>query len=100
MPAWFSKNLGNGMVAYTPTREIMNAFTPLFTAAGLPVEMAVFSGNDQQGNVIVYFSPSASDLAKMFGAQPSEKPPREGLSLLVGDARAWEYFYPTSQGNQ
>ena len=29
MPAWFSKNLGDAVMAFNPTQEIMNAFTPL-----------------------------------------------------------------------
>ena len=100
MPTWFSKNLGDGVTAYAPTNQIMNAFTPLFAAAGLPLDMAVFSGHDQERNVIIYFSPRATDLAKIFGAQMCEKPQKDGLSLLVGQQQAWEHFYPTPEGLQ
>ena len=70
MPAWFSKNLGDGVVAYVPTQDIMNAFTPLFAAAGLPVNTALFSGYDGQRNIIIYFSPGVSKLVNIYGAQP------------------------------
>jgi hypothetical protein len=81
MPTWFSKNLGDGVVAYVPTQEIMNAFTPLFSAAGLPMNMALFSGHDERRNIIIYFSPSASKLADIYGAQPYEKPGSGAISL-------------------
>ncbi len=101
MPTWFSKDLGDGVAAYTPRLQIMDAFMPMFTAAGCPIDMAVFSRYDLQRNVVtVYFSPRASKLAGIFGAQPCEKPPREDLSLSVGDVRVWEHFYPPSEGNQ
>ena len=101
MPTWFSKDLGDGVAAYTPTHEIMDAFTPMLAAAGCPIDMVLFSRYDSQRNVVtVYFSPHASNLARMFGAQPCEKPSREDLSLLVWDARVWEHFYPPSEGNQ
>ena len=59
--------------------------------------MAVFSRHDVEKNVItVYFSPSAFELATMFNGKPCDKPPREGLSLLGGDQRSWENFYPVN----
>jgi hypothetical protein len=57
--------------------------------------MAVFSRYDLAANLVtVYFSPGAEVLAKAFGAQPSAKPNSERLTLLVGDARAWDLFFP------
>jgi hypothetical protein len=100
MLSWFSKNLGNGVVALGPTQDIMNAFTPLFAAAGLPIDMALFSGHDERRNIIIYFSPGASKLANICGAQPCEKPGREDLALLVGHSGAWEHFDPNPQATQ
>ena len=99
MPTWFSKDLGDGMAAYDPRLQIMDAFVPMFAAAGCPIDMAVFSRYDLRTNVVtVYFSPRASELAGIFGAQPCEKPSRDDLCLSVGDVRAWEHFYPPSNG--
>jgi hypothetical protein len=100
MLSWFSKNLGDGVVAFAPTQDIMNAFTPLFAAAGLPINMAFFSGHDERRNIIIYFSPGASKLANMCDAQPCEKPGRGDLALLVGHSGALEHFYPNPQGTQ
>lgn len=96
MPTWFSKDLGDGMQAFTPTGVIQTTFFPMFAAAGCPIDMAVFTRYDLDRNVVTaYFSPSASQLARIFGAQPCEKPTRdEHLSLSCGDQRAWDHFYP------
>ena len=98
MSRWFSKNLGNGTAAVAPTLEIQTAFGNAAAAAGLPTDMALFSKHDMRGNVSLYFSPGASDFAKTWGAQPCEKPEKEGLSLLVGHAFALEHFYPYPKG--
>jgi hypothetical protein len=100
-PTWFSKDLGDGVQAYAPRLQIMDAFMPMFAVAGCPIDMAVFSRYDLRTNVVtIYFSPRASELAKMFGATPCEQPIREDFSLSVGDVRAWEHFYPAAQKNQ
>ena len=98
MNQWYSKNLGDGGEAFVPTNKIQEAFVPLFVAAGNPVDMAVFSRYDLEKNIVTaYFSPRAETLAKIFGAQPCEKPKNEGhLSLSVGDARCWKLFYPAA----
>lgn len=98
MTQWYSKNLGNSSEAFAPTNAIQEAFVPLFVENRNPVDMAVFSRYDLEKNIVTaYFSPRAEILAKMFGAQPCEKPKNEGhLSLSVGDAHCWQLFYPTS----
>ena len=98
MTQWYSKDLGDGRQAFAPTKEIQSAFVPMFIAAGQPIDMAVFSRNDLERNIVtVYFSPGASMLAKIFGASPCEKPKKENeLGLLVGDQRCVEMFYPTA----
>lgn len=99
MTQWHSKDLGDGIDANAPRGEIREAFLPLFAAKGCPVGMAVFSHYDLEKNIVtVYFSPGASVLAKTFGASPCEKPKKvEGFGLLVGDARAAEFFYPSAK---
>lgn len=99
MMTWYSKELGDGIEAAAPRFQIQEAFAPIFAAAGCPIDMAAFSRYDLEKNIVtVYFSPGASVLAKAFGAAPCEKPKKvEGFGLLVGDARATEFFYPAAK---
>ncbi|MDP2024849.1 hypothetical protein [Sulfuriferula sp.] len=99
MTQWYSKDLGDGIDANTPSHLIQEAFLPLFAAAGQPIDMAVFSRYDLEKNIVTaYFSPGAAALAKMFGAQACEKPKRENsLRLLVGDQQCLQFFYPSAQ---
>ena len=98
MNTWFSLDLGDGVAAYAPTRQIQDSFMSMFMTAGGPVAMALFSRYDLNRNVVtVYFSPVASQVATLFAAKPCEKPHREDLGLLAGDQRCWNLFYPTSQ---
>lgn len=98
MSTWSSVDLGDGVAAYEPSGRIQEAFIPFFAAAGLPHDMAVFSRYDLQENMVTaYFSPSAHEIGKLFEAIPCEKPSRPRLSLLVGDVRAWDIFYPSAK---
>lgn len=99
MTQWYSKDIGDGVAAFAPSDQIQKAFLPLFVAAGQPTNMAVFSRYDLEKNIVtVYFSPGAAALAETFGARPCEKPKKEGrLSLLVGDQRCLDLFYPSAQ---
>lgn len=95
MSSWHSKALGDGVAAAAPSMKILEAFSPLYIAAGQPADMAVFSRYDLEANVVtVYFTPGAAQLASLFGAKPCDKPSSEGIGLLVGDARAWKLFFP------
>lgn len=95
MNQWYSKELGDGTQAFAPTSAIQEAFLPLFAASGRPIGMAVFSRYDLEKNLVtVYFSPRAEALAKMFGAQPCEKPSITNIALDVGDARCWQELFP------
>ena len=101
MGNWFSKTLGDGMTAYEPADEIENAFQPLFSAAGNPAEMAVFTRYDSEGRlqceVTAFFSPAAAAVATLLGAQPCVKPRRDGLILLAGDERCWPVLFPKGE---
>lgn len=95
MKDWFSLNLGDGIQAFEPSRLIMDAYANAYIAAGSPVDMAVFSKRNQgekRALITAYFTPSASSLAKAFGAQPCEKPTSEDMALLVGTQAAWDFF--------
>ena len=98
MNNWYSLSLGDGIMAGMPSVEIEEAFQQAFTAAGKPLEMAVFTRAESEGRlhceVIAYFSPAARDVAEEFDAEPCEKPARPGLGLLAGDERAWSLLFP------
>lgn len=99
MSTWYSADLGDGIEAYEPSNKIQEIFTPVFVAAGFPFDMAVFSRYDLDKNIVTaYFSPSAHEIAKLFNATPCEKPLRQNrLSLLIGDIRCWDIFYPSEK---
>ena len=98
MDTWYSKELGDGMMAATPSAEIEEVFLRLFDIAGKPRNMAVFTRLESEGRlhceVIAYFSPAAKEVAKTFDAQPCEKPSGAGLGLLAGDEISWSVLFP------
>ncbi len=98
MEPWYSKELGDGIIATTPSNEIQEVFLRLYDAAGKPIEMAVFTRHESEGRlhceVIAYFSPAAKDIAQVFNAQPCEKPSLAGLGLLAGDQDSWSLLFP------
>ena len=98
MDTWYSKELGDGMIAAIPSDEIEEVFLKLFSASGKPRNMAVFTRLESEGRlhceVIAYFSPAAKEVAKAFDAQPCEKPSRAGLGLLAGDEISWSVLFP------
>jgi len=102
MDTWYSKALGDGIIAATPSDEIEKEFLKLFIAAGRPLNMAVFTRPESEGRlhceVMAYFSPAAKDVAKAFDAQPCVKPARAGLGLLAGDELSWSALFSESDG--
>lgn len=102
MDTWYSKALGDGMMAATPSDEIERAFLQQFNAAGKPLNMAVFTRLESEGRLhcemMAYFSPAAQSVAEAFEAQPCEKPRRAGLGLLAGDERSWSMLFHERDG--
>ena len=100
MDSWYVLNLGDGIMATTPSDQIRDRFLQIFAGAGDPPEMAVFKRFESEGRlhceVIAYFSPAAVRMAEEFDAQPCVKPERTGLGLLAGDARSWSVLFPES----
>jgi len=98
MDNWYSINLGDGIMAVTPSDEIKEIFLQSFNAAGRSPDMAVFTRYEAEGrlqcDVIAYFSPAAADVAKVFDTEPCEKPAPEGLGLLAGDESSWSVLFP------
>jgi hypothetical protein len=102
MTSWYTKELGDGIMADAPSEEIKAAFLRSFQAAGEPLEMAIFTRLESEGRlhceVVAYFSPAAQELARGFDAEPCARPAREGLGLLAGDARCWPLLFPDIAG--
>jgi hypothetical protein len=98
MGFWYSKQLGDGMMAAMPSAEIEKVFQSLFETAGKPADMAVFTRHESEGRlhceVVAYFSPAAVEVARFFNAEPCEKPARQELGLLAGDGRVWSVLFP------
>jgi hypothetical protein len=101
MNTWFSKSLGDGMMAYEPSEQISKAFLRSSGTAGNPAEMAVFTRHESEGRlhceVVAYFSPAAAEVARQFEAEPCAKPLRAGLGLLAGEQSAWSALFPESE---
>lgn len=101
METWYSLALGDGMTSGALSAEVEEEFAPMFTAAGRPPAMAVFTRAESEGRlhceVIAYFSPAAGDVANALDAEPCERPARAGLSLLAGEEASWALLFP--EGN-
>ena len=98
MKSWYSLRLGDGMTYGMPSAEIEEAFAAAFQSAGQPPAMAVFTRPESEGRlhceVIAYFAPAASEVAKEFDAEPCDPPASTGLVLLAGDEAAWSALFP------
>lgn len=101
MDSWYSKDLGDGMMAVAPSAEIAEAFLRFFNEAGEPPDMAVFTRLESEGRLhcemTAYFSPAAHVLAQAFDAQPCAKPARAGLGLLAGNETAWSMLFSNKE---
>lgn len=98
MKPWYTKDLGDGMMASMPERQIEEAFLSLFESIGKPHDMAIFTRHESEGRlhceVVAYFSPATEEVARAFDARPCEKPLRAGLGLLAGNEQSWSVLFP------
>lgn len=98
MGTWYKLDVGDGVAAYEPSLKLHQAFMQfaLSRSGKIPPGAAVFSIYNLGANIVTwFFSPEVGSLANSFGASPSNKPePQEGFGLLVGDARAWDEYFP------
>lgn len=95
---WHILSLGDGMTADESTEEVRAAFQELYQSVEPGVDIAVFTRNESEGRlhceVIAYFSPAASALAKAFDAKPCQRPQRSGLGLLIGSDQSLMALFP------
>lgn len=97
---WFSKNLGDAMLAGAELNSIEEQFKAAFTQVDRPGAMAVFMRHESEGRlhceVKIYFSPAAAAVASAVGAEPCTKPSPVGLDLLAGAEAARQALFPDS----
>ena len=98
MKNWFSKNLGDAMLACEPLGQLEERFLSVYAEAGSPDDMAVFIRHESEGRlhceVKVYFSPASVVVAREVGAKPCQRPSPDNLGLLAGSGDSWSRLFP------
>jgi len=98
MKDWFSKNLGDAMLAHDSLHQLEKLFSAAYARAGKPGDMAAFMRHESEGRlhceVKVYLSPSFFAVAEEVNAELSSKPSPAGLSILVGSQECWSTLFP------
>ena len=92
MTDWFVSNLGDAMLADDALAAVRRRFDDACRECECPAEMGLFVRHVSEGRlhcqVLVYFTPAASAVAREFGAVPCARPASAGLDLLAGDGKA------------
>ena len=85
---WFSKNLGDAMLAGEALAHIETLFEAAYAKARKPKDMALYIRHESEGRlhceVIIYLSLPSADVAKEIDAESCETPSSHGLGLLLG----------------
>lgn len=95
--SWHSLNLGDAMLAGPAIDDVERQFNLAYEQAGCPKGMAVFIRHESEGrlhcDVIAYFSPDSSGIAKTLDARVCSAPSRHSLSLLAGSNEARKLIF-------
>lgn len=98
MSNWFTRNLGDAMLAGEALDAIKARFLSEYAESDCTEELAVFVRHESEGRLHceakVYFSPASVVVAKAVGATPCKKPSSDGLGLVAGSELAWSRFFP------
>jgi hypothetical protein len=98
MRNWFLKNLGDAMLVGDQQERIKQLFLSAYSDTDSPKEMAAFIRHESEGRlhceVIIYFSPMSTAVAREVNAGPCEKPSPDGLSILAGSQESWRVLFP------
>lgn len=90
---WYAKRFPGGEVELR-ARGGVGEFAEVFEVfARTRSGAAVFCARDANGAVTIYFPPVAAEFARMIRACEVDKPPRDGLTPLCGDAAALERWF-------
>jgi hypothetical protein len=95
---WRRAEIGELTAATASICGIQHIFPKVYEAAGKPHDIGIFQAYDaKRGSVVLYFSPSAHQIAEIYSATPCAPPARiGGLKLVCGDPRCWECLRPVS----
>ena len=98
MSTWFTKNLGDAMLADEALDHIKNLFLFALEKTDKNNDTAIFTRHESEGRlhceVIAYFSPSTAIIASAVDATPCSRPSPDGLGLLIGSTQAWSILFP------
>ena len=93
MGVWFTKNLGDAMLAGEHLEQIKTLFLSAYERAENPDAMALFYRHESEGHlhceVKIYFTPASAFVAEAVDAIPCNKPSPDSLDLLAGSEAAW-----------
>ena len=102
MSAWFTKNLGDAMLAGEALAQLEELFLSTYDKSDSSNTIAIFIRHESEGRlhceVKAYFSPGAVSVAKTVDADPCARPSRDGLSLLSGAEDSWLALFPELDG--
>jgi hypothetical protein len=98
MSVWFTKNIGDAMLAGESLEQIKMLFLSAYEKSENAKEMALFVRHESEGRlhceVKIYFPPAAAFVAEAVDATPCTKPSPDGLGLLAGSEAAWSVLFP------
>lgn len=98
MNTWFTKNLGDALLAGKALDDITMLFQSEYSHTTQPKDMAIFIRHESDGRlqceVCLYFSPAAAAVARAVAAVTCNKPSAEDLGLFAGPETAWSHLFP------
>lgn len=98
MTVWFTKNLGDAMLAGDVLEQIQALFLEMYGSSGQLDTTAIFIRHESEGRlhceVKAYFPPATVVVAKAVHATPCTKPKPGGLGLLIGSDASWSALFP------
>ena len=98
MTDWYSKNLGDPLLADKALDHIKQLFLLALDKSVKNNDMAIFIRHESEGRlhceVIAYFSPATATVASTVNAVPCNKPSPKDLGLLTGSKQAWSILFP------
>ncbi|WP_246499664.1 hypothetical protein [Thiothrix unzii] len=102
MTAWFTKNLGDAMLAHPALEQLRELFGQTYGLNGYADDTALFTRHESEGRlhceVNVYFSPATFSIATVVNATPCRKPIPTDLGLFMGSEAAWPALFPHQRG--
>lgn len=103
MNCWFTKNLGDAMLAGEALEHIKEFFLLEYGTDNNSKKQAIFIRHESEGRlhceVKAYFSPATSVVAWAVNATPCNRPCADGLSLLAGSEEAKSILFPKNSGD-